>query len=89
MIGIEEYIKDLSPEMQAKAKACTNMDELLKLADENDIELPREALAQVAGGCGKKEPEKPKCPNCRSENLSSVVVDGQTKTKCNNCQLIY
>ena len=49
-INIEEYIKDLSPELQEKARACTSTDELLKLAQENKIPLPDEALEAVAGG---------------------------------------
>lgn len=49
-INIEEYIKDLSPELQEKAKACTSIEELLKLARENKVPLPDEALEIVAGG---------------------------------------
>ncbi len=49
---IEKYLKDLSPEQQEKAKACKNKDELIKLAAEEDIEIPMEALESVAGGCG-------------------------------------
>ena len=87
MLNIEEYIKDLSPEIQAKAKACGSVDELLKLADDNDIEIPRDALAKVAGGCGGDD--KPKCGNCGSKNLSSVVIDGRNSTKCNNCGMVW
>ena len=61
-INIEEYIKDLSPELQEKARACTSIDELLKLAKDNNVPLPDEALEAVAGGKdvtyskGKKRP---------------------------------
>ena len=47
----EEYIKDLSPELQEKARACKTKDELMQLAAENDLEIPEEALEAVAGGC--------------------------------------
>ena len=44
------FIDGLAPELQEKAKACKSADEFLKLADENDVELPQEALEAVAGG---------------------------------------
>ena len=55
IINIEEYIKDLTPEQQEKAKACKTKDELMKLAAEEDVEIPMEALKNVAGGCDTVE----------------------------------
>ncbi len=52
ILNIEEYIKDLTPEQLEKARACKTKDELMKLAAEEDIEIPMEALESVAGGCG-------------------------------------
>ena len=49
---LENYIKDLSPELQEKARACKSLEELTHLAAENDLELPEEALEHVSGGCG-------------------------------------
>lgn len=49
-INIDEYIKDLSPELQEKAKACSSVNELLELARENKVPLPDDALEAVAGG---------------------------------------
>ena len=40
----------LTDEQKAKAKACKTPDELIKLAGEEGIELPDEALNAVAGG---------------------------------------
>ena len=54
-INIEEYIKDLSPELQEQARSCSSIDELLKLAKENKIPLPDDALEAVAGGKGKQQ----------------------------------
>ena len=48
--NIEEYIRELPPELQEKAKACKSADELLALAGEKKIPLPDEALEAVAGG---------------------------------------
>lgn len=48
--NLEEYIKDLSPELQEKAKECKSVKELLSLADENNVELPTDVLATVFGG---------------------------------------
>ena len=53
-INIDDYIKDmdLSPELEEKARACNTASELMQLAAENDLELPTDALEDVAGGCG-------------------------------------
>ena len=49
--NLEEYIKDLSPELQEKARACKTNNELLELAADEDMEIPMDALEGVAGGC--------------------------------------
>lgn len=49
-INLQDYIKDLSPELQEKAKSSKSISELLKFADENDIEIPQDALEKVSGG---------------------------------------
>ncbi len=47
-------LKDLSPELKEKAKACKNADELKTLTQENGFELSDEELEGVSGGqdCG-------------------------------------
>ena len=42
--------KDLAPELQAKAKACANGEELMALAQEEGVELTDEQMEAVAGG---------------------------------------
>lgn len=49
-LNIENYIKDLSPELQEKARACKTKEELNAFVTENDLELPDEALEMVSGG---------------------------------------
>ena len=49
-MSFEDYIKDLSSDLQEKARACGSFDELLALAKENKVPLPDEALAAIAGG---------------------------------------
>ena len=49
-MDIESYIKDLSPELQEKVRACGSVEELLALAKEAKVPLPDEALAAIAGG---------------------------------------
>ena len=56
-ISIEEYIKDLSPELQEKARACRTTDELIKLAEENKVPIPDKALEAIAGGGYKECPK--------------------------------
>ena len=48
---LEKYIDELSPEMQAKARQCKDMDELNALLADNEVELSEDALEAVSGGC--------------------------------------
>ncbi len=43
-------LKDLSPELQEKAKACKTVEELKALAQENGFELSDDELDAVSGG---------------------------------------
>ena len=77
-MDIESHIKDLSPELQEKARACGSVGELMALAKEAKVPLPDEALAAIAGGDdpeagGCKDPIK--CPKCGSTH---VTVDYRT-----------
>ena len=47
---LNEMIKDLSPELQEKARACKTMEEFNKFAADNDLELSDDALETIAGG---------------------------------------
>lgn len=90
-MDIESYIKDLSPELQEKVRACKSVDELLTLAKENSIAIPDEALSSIAGGqdsedVGKCNPSNPPCPKCKGTNVESAFVDvGITHYRCCDC----
>ena len=64
----EKYIKDLSPELQEKARQCKTKEELDAFIVENEIELPEDALEMVSGGCETVKEAKPilKCNYCNS-----------------------
>ena len=47
---LEEYIKELSPELQEKARQCKTMKELNEFIADNGLEIPDELLDTVAGG---------------------------------------
>ena len=72
-MNTESYIKNLAPELQEKARACTNVQELLALAKEAKLPVPDEALAAIAGG-DDSDPENcgdpAKCPKCGSTNTT-------------------
>lgn len=51
MQGIEKYIQTLSEDMKAKFMACEDVESAFKLAREEGLELPDEALDAVYGGC--------------------------------------
>ena len=93
--NIEEYIKDLTPEQQEKAKACKTKEELLQLAADEDMEIPMDALESVAGGCGDcehsfAEVEKIEMSPYCGTNDKHIVYNGMkllylmTKT-CSKC----
>ena len=70
-MSLEDYIKDLDPDLQEKVRTCNSVEEVLALAKEAMVPLPDEALAAIAGGndqeigkCGD-----PVCPKCGSSNL--------------------
>ena len=65
----EDLLKGLTPEQIEKAKKCKNVDELLKFAKKEGIELSNEQLAAVNGGCGTKEAPNEICPNCGANNV--------------------
>ena len=89
--NLEEYIKDLSPELQEKARACKTKDELLELAADEDMEIPEDALEMVAGGnCGGHE--------CNAERvletyrivapyptIKGILCPMVTKRACSEC----
>ena len=91
---LEDYIKDLSPELQEKARACKTKDELLQLAADEDMEIPMDAFEGVAGGlyfqreivscpeCGQEYPKDlGECPNCSG---GGGLVVGLHCDKCGN-----
>lgn len=49
-MDVEKYIEGLTPELQEKARACKNIDELLALASDENVPVPEEALDAIAGG---------------------------------------
>ena len=53
---------DLTPEQQAKLKACKTPEEALALIKEEGFELNEEQLDEIAGGAWNSL----KCPNCGS-----------------------
>ena len=82
--NVEDYIKDLAPELQEKARQCKNMDELMELAGEEGVELSDEALANVSGGCGSSSSCKHKGYDglvSAAEKIGSGGVQGETKYK--------
>ena len=74
-MNLEDYIKDLAPDLQEKARACGSVEELI-------------ALAAIAGGddiepasCGH-----PECPKCKSEDTEQTGKNAAyVFWKCRTC----
>ena len=64
----KEYLKGLSEEQIAKAKACKNSDEIIALAKAEGVELTEEQLEAVSGGfCSTPSFV---CPECGCKDVS-------------------
>ena len=94
-MDIEGYIKDLSPELQEKARACKSVDELLALAKENSVAIPDEALGSIAGGqdseVGNCNPSDSPCPKCGSTNVKCISGGdlGMCQYRCLDCENVW
>ena len=68
----KDYLKDLSPELQEKAKDIKTQEELLEFLSDNDIEIPEDALDAVSGGngCGNNDD----CPQGGKHDWAKVQV---------------
>jgi hypothetical protein len=63
----EISLKGLTEEQIAKVKECKSIDEMLKLAKEDGVELTEEQLEVVNGGMCTSSTKCPAC-GCRSFN---------------------
>ena len=91
IFNIEEYIKDLTPEQQEKARACKTKEELNAFIAENEIELDDEVLAAVSGGsiCGTGSEDY--CPDGQKHSYVRLEDDKEHHYhvyKCTNCNKI-
>lgn len=83
----EELLKGLTPEQIEKVKACKTMEETLKVAKEEGLELSDEQLEAVSGGCNTSRPTV--CPKCQSPNYSETWCNSdasRVRYVCNACQ---
>ena len=91
-MNLEDYIKDLAPDLQEKVRACSSVEELLALAKEAKVPVPDEALESIAGGddVDTSSCASNKCPKCGRKEKSYSKEDlnnGYTRYyyKCSNC----
>lgn len=86
-MNLEDYIKDLAPDLQEKARTCGSVEDLLALAKEAKVPVPDEALEAIAGGddpeTGNCRPKMPHCPACGSSNVVYEWLDYEFI--CNDC----
>ena len=81
----KEYLKNLSPELQEKARDINTQEELMEFLSDNDVELPEDALDAVSGGCGggsESSNENPsatvfkgECPDCGGDLIYDDIID--------------
>ena len=80
----EKHLKDLTPELQEKAKDIKTREELTAFLSENDIELPEDVLDAVSGGggCGNDDD----CPKGGKHDYRKVGRENKRyKCVCNKC----
>ena len=73
-MNLDDYIKNLPPEVLEKARDCKNLDEFLALASEKGVPLPGDIMERVAGGRkgNAKNCGGPKCPKCGGKSFTEV-----------------
>lgn len=80
MKEMKRYIQGLAPELQERLMACEDTEAAFRLAREEGLELPEEALDAVYGGCTSYtyvRDDYYKCNTCKSRvQLKSVGHDG-------------
>jgi len=92
----EDLLQGLTDAQREKAKNCQSREELLKMAQEEGVELNDEQLAAVSGGCtavDKTSPSRPEHVTCTNCGSSTVELNYQVKTangyyweyKCRRC----
>ena len=94
-----EYLKDLPPELQEKAKDIKTHEELMEFLSENDVELPEDALESVSGGCLLlNEYEKGtvfsrQCPDCGGDLLyigsKGDIYPPVASARCPKSNIVY
>ena len=72
-MGKKDLLKGLTEEQILKAKNCKNEAELLKLGQEEGLELTDEQLEAVSGGCGGSNDDNDKKDN--DENKKPSIVN--------------
>ena len=83
----QDLLKGLTEEQIAKVKACKNQEEIMALAEQEDINLTEEQLDAINGGCFSSSG---KCGKCGSKNIEETYHDrgyaGEYYTcKCKKC----
>ena len=80
----KDYLKDLSPELQEKAKDIKTQEELLEFLSDNDVELPEDVLDAVSGGSGCGNDDD--CPKGGKHDYRKVGRENKRyKCVCNKC----
>ena len=83
---IKRICDSLTDEQMEKAKACKTIDELIKLAGEEGVELPDEVLDAVSGGYEDIHVEVVPCPICGVRPIP-VPYPGDWIVHCTSCNL--
>lgn len=79
-------LNGLTEEQIAKVKSCKNHEEILKVANEEGIQLSEEQLQAVSGGACSNTDNCPPCPHCGSTNVKCKYSGNIVKSyKCKDC----
>ena len=87
----KELLKGLSEEQIAKVKSCKSQKELMKLAEQEGVELTDEQLQAVNGGFCSSSDFRWKCPKCGSSNTevweryNQGTQDEYVRVHCKDC----
>ena len=81
-MDIENFIKDLTPEQQEEASACTTVDELISYDKTEGINLGESDLNAISGGIIPEADQRIRCPECGY--VGNVIRNGDD-CECMRC----
>ena len=81
----DKLLEGLTPEQIEKLENCKSVEDILRVASEENYELTDEQLDAVTGGVGCFDMSPRSCPVCKCPNMKSKLIGVKFHYICKNC----